>query len=57
MTDEGRKFILGRLSDAPDIRSLRKVWDSLGHEYARDPKIAAHKDQLKAQFEKEGQRV
>jgi len=57
MTTEGRKFILARLSAAPDLKGLRKVWDSLGHEYARDHVIAAHKEQLKAKFVAEGQRL
>lgn len=57
MTDEGRKFVLGRLAAAPDLRSLAKVWESLGNEYARDPMVQNLKDELKRQFEKEGQRL
>lgn len=57
MTEEGRKFVLGRLTDAPDLRSLARVWDSLGSEYARDPMIQTVEDQLKRQFMEEGQRL
>lgn len=51
MTDEGRKFTIARLSDAPNIEALRRVWDSLGDEYRRCPVVAAHKDTLKKSME------
>ncbi len=53
MTDEGRSYVLSRLSDAPNLAALRRVWESLGIEYQRDPVILAFKNQLKSQFERE----
>ena len=51
MTDAGRSYVLSRLSDAPDLAALRRVWESLGVEYQRDPAILSHKDTLKKQME------
>ena len=51
MTDAGRTFVLNRLSDAPDLPALRRVWESLGVEYQRDAAVMAHKDTLKKQME------
>lgn len=51
MTDEGRLFAIARLSAAPNIEALRTVWESLGGEYRKCPKIQTLKDQLKANME------
>jgi len=40
-----------RLSDAPNIEALRRVWESLGRDYRAKPQIIAHKDALKEQME------
>ena len=40
-TDHGRAFVLQRLSDAPDLDSLRRVFASLAFEYQRDEKVIA----------------
>jgi hypothetical protein len=50
MTPEGRTFAKQRLLSAPDLAALRRVWDSLGLDYARDPEIAALKDRLKEEL-------
>ena len=47
MTPEGRTYVLMRLSEAPNIKALRTVWESVSNEYQRDPEIQAHKDRMK----------
>jgi hypothetical protein len=47
-TEAGKAFVLQRLFDAPDQEALRRVWESLGVAYQKDPDIRALKDQLKA---------
>jgi len=49
-TKTGRAFVLARLSAAHDLASLRRVWDSLGVAYQRDPVVQQFKDQLKSQL-------
>jgi hypothetical protein len=51
LTPAGRAFVMDRLTNAPDIAALRRVWDSLGDQTRRDKEIEAHKDALKAQME------
>lgn len=46
-TPEGRALVFQRLGDAPDLAALRRVWDSLGWDYKRDPEVLALKDNLK----------
>ena len=50
LTSAGRAFVIDRLTNAPDIAALRRVWDSLGDQTRRDKEIEAHKDALKAQM-------
>ena len=40
-TDHGRAFVLQRLSDAPDLDSLRRVFASLSFRYQQDEQIIA----------------
>jgi len=51
-TDIGRAFAIARLLEAPDLASLRRVWDCLGTTYQRDPDIQEIKNKLKAKMEK-----
>lgn len=51
MTPEGRKYIMARLTDAPDIHALRRVWESISVEYRNDREIRALKDDLRARME------
>ena len=51
LTPAGRAFVLDRLTNAPDIAALRRVWDSLSDGTKRDKAIVAHKDALKAQMQ------
>jgi len=51
MTPEGITYAIMRLSDAPNIEALRRVWESLGRDYRANPQIIAHKDTLKKQME------
>lgn len=46
-TEPGRQFVLSRMGDCPNIDALRRVWDSLGNEYKRDPIVRDFKDKLK----------
>lgn len=48
MTPEGRAHVIMRMSDAPSLAALQRVWGSLSAEYQRDPELIAHKDRLKA---------
>ena len=50
-TTEARACVIARLSDAPNLPALRRVWESLGVEYRVNPEIMAHKDALKKQME------
>jgi hypothetical protein len=47
MTPHGLAFVLSRLSSAPDLAALRRVWESLSPEYQRHPDVRAMKDKLK----------
>lgn len=47
-TEIGRKHCIARLSAAPNLAALRKVWESFGTSYQADPIVKATKDQLKA---------
>lgn len=47
MTPHGRKFVLSRLFDAPDLNALKAVWETISDEYKRDPVVVAAKDSLK----------
>jgi hypothetical protein len=40
-------FTLMRLSQAPDLDALRRVWESLSPEQRADPYIVAYKDHYK----------
>ena len=51
MTPHGLTFVLNRLTNATTMDALRVVWDSLGHEYKRDPRVIAFKDKRKEQLE------
>lgn len=46
-TEAGRQFVLRRLGDCPDRAALRRVWESLGVEYQRDPLVQEFKDKMK----------
>lgn len=46
-TPNGKAYVLHRLSDAPDLNALRRVWESLGREYQQDADVVAFKDLLK----------
>lgn len=46
-TEAGRQFVLRRMGDCPDTAALRRVWDSLGNEYKRDPIVQDFKDKMK----------
>ena len=46
-TEEGRRFVLRRMGDCPDLAALRRVWDSLGDDYKRDPIVQDFKDKMK----------
>lgn len=50
MTDQGRAYALARLSDCPDLPALKRVWESLGAEYQRDPAVQEMKDALKQEL-------
>lgn len=50
MADDGRKFVIYRLTACATREGLRKVWESLGREYQSDPKIKALKDEMKARL-------
>lgn len=50
MTPQGRAFVLSRLANSPNIAALRRVWESLGIEYKRDPEIQQFKDKLKREL-------
>lgn len=47
MNDAGRAYATTRLLQCSDLTALRRVWESLGNEYQRDPKIQKLKDRLK----------
>jgi len=47
-TTQGRAFCIQRLSDAPDLAALQRVWEGLADDYKRDPAVQQHKDALKA---------
>ncbi|KAF0675098.1 hypothetical protein [Profundibacterium mesophilum] len=51
MTENGRAFVIARLSDCPDLAALRRVWESLSAEYQRDGVVRAAKDALKTGME------
>lgn len=53
MTPEGRSHIITRLTNAPDLDALRRVWDSVSFEYQADPKIQEFKDKMKRQLGEE----
>ena len=53
MTKEGRAFCLQRLSDAPDLAALQRVWESFGVDPKRDAAVVAHKDQMKEALSRE----
>lgn len=48
MTPQGRRFLVKRLNDAPDLDALRRVWGSFGIEAQNDPELQRLKDELKA---------
>lgn len=50
MTETGRSFAIARLASCHDLGALRRVWESLGAEYQRDPTIQRFKDDLKARL-------
>lgn len=45
-----RQRLISRLSEAPDLKALAKVWDSFGKDAKADPAVMEHKDKLKLQF-------
>lgn len=45
-------FTLMRLSQAPDLDALRRVWESLGEDQKLDPIVRQYKDTFKAQLAK-----
>jgi hypothetical protein len=47
MTPEGKAYTIMRLSEAPDMAALRRVWESLSKEYQNVPAIKAHKEAMK----------
>lgn len=47
MTQEGKSYALMRLSEAPDMTALRRVWESLSKEYQNVPGILAHYEAMK----------
>ena len=47
MTPEAKSYALMRLSEAPDMAALRRVWESLSKEYQNVPEIKAHKEAMK----------
>lgn len=51
MTSAGKAYVLQRLADAPTLTALRTVWESIAHEYQKDPEIQALKNKLKQGFE------
>lgn len=52
-TAQGKARCFYRLSAAPDIETLKVVWQSLGVTYQQDQEVLDHKEALKARFEAE----
>ena len=50
MTDHGPAYALQRLSDAPDLAALRRVYASLSDEYREHPQVIAHAKKLAEGF-------
>ncbi|MGB7241679.1 MAG: hypothetical protein WBC93_06300 [Sulfitobacter sp.] len=50
MTPRGLSYVLNRLTNCPDLASLKLVWSNLGDEPKRHPEVVAHKDKLKEGF-------
>lgn len=48
MTPHGLRFVIERLKLAEDMPALKRVWESLGIDYQRDPRAQAVKNQRKA---------
>lgn len=53
MTDHGITYVKQRLTNCPDLATLRDVWGNIGVEYQRHPEVVAHKDLLKRGFQNE----
>lgn len=49
-TKAGIAHCTARLLSCPDREALRRVWDSLGIAYQREPEISALKDRLKEEL-------
>ena len=49
----GRALVKARLTDCQNLDALRRLWEGLGVDYKACEEVKAHKDALKAQFEKE----
>jgi len=55
MTPEGIAHCIARLSACPDLPALRRVWESLGVAYQRDPRVLQLKEQMKANLDGDSQ--
>lgn len=52
MTDQGRAHIAARLTQAPTLDALLRVWEGVGDDYKRDPQTLALKYQIEKGFAK-----